>query len=135
MAVWFPRFYCDLFASQTLVLTLFASNWWCNLSTGATNLPVCTIALKQYWAPQIYTQFRNRKVRKTAKGVPQPQIRKFAVTFRTSAIANAHCTSANIERNIYCYFVFVMIFFFLRSNFAVDQTLTSKKKWSPTPGR
>ena len=36
----------------------------------------------QSWAPQIYTQFRNRKFRKTARGVPQPQIRKFAIGLR-----------------------------------------------------
>ena len=38
----------------------------------------------------------------------QEVFRKFAVTFRTSATANAHCTSANLDRNIYCYFVLVM---------------------------
>ena len=75
--------------------------------------------------------------------IPQPQIPqnckrcsatantqvcdRFAVTFRTSATANAHCTSENLDSNIYCYFVLVMIFF-CRSNFAVAQTLTSKKK-------
>ena len=37
--------------------------------------------------------------------------RKFAVTFRTSATANAHCTSANLDYIIYCYFVLVMTFF------------------------
>ena len=59
--------------------------------------------------------------------IPQPQIPqnckrcsatanpkvcdRFAVTFRTSATANAHCTSANLDHIIYCYFVFVMTFF------------------------
>ena len=58
--------------------------------------------------------------------IPQPQIPqnckwcsatanpqvcdRFAVTFRTSATANAHCTSANLDHIIYCYFVFVMTF-------------------------
>ena len=36
----------------------------------------------QSWAPQIYSQFRSRKFRKTARGVPQPQIRKFAIGLR-----------------------------------------------------
>ena len=38
--------------------------------------------------PQIQTVFRNRKFRKIAMGGPQPQIRKFAVIFCTSATAN-----------------------------------------------
>ena len=65
----------------------------------------------QSWAPQNLHSFRNRKYRKTARGVPQPQSRKFAVTFRTSATANVHGTSANLDCNIYCYFVLVIIFF------------------------
>ena len=42
----------------------------------------------QCWAPQIFTLFRNRKFRKTALSGLQPQIRKFAVIFCSSATAN-----------------------------------------------
>ena len=49
---------------------------------------------------------------KRCSATANPQVcDRFAVTFRTSAIANAHSTSANLDRNIYCYFVFVMSFF------------------------
>ena len=75
----------------------------------------------QCWAPQIYTQFCTEN----------PQVcDRFAVTFCTSATANAHCFSANLDRNVYCCFVFVTMFF---SNFAVGQTLTSKKKGHQHP--
>ena len=40
------------------------------------------ICYYQYWVPQIYTLFRNRKLRKKAMGGLQPQIRKFAVPLR-----------------------------------------------------
>ena len=80
--------------------------------------------------------------------IPQPQISqnckrcsatanpqvcdRFAVTFRTSATANATSATANF-RNLRPQYLLlfclpVMIFLFWRSNFAVDQTLTSKKK-------
>ena len=79
---------------------------------------------RQCWALQIYTQFQNCK---SCSETANPQVcNRFVVTFRTSATANAHCTSANLDRNIYCYIVLVMTFW--RSNFAVAQTVTSKKK-------
>ena len=49
---------------------------------------------------------------KRCSATANPQVcDRFAVTFRTSATANAHSTSANLDRNIYCYFVFVMTFY------------------------
>ena len=49
---------------------------------------------------------------KRCSATANPQVcNRFAVTFRTSATANAHSTSANLDRNMYCYFVFVMTFF------------------------
>ena len=49
---------------------------------------------------------------KKCSATANPQVcDRFAVTFRTSATANAHCTSANLDHNIYCYFVLVMTFF------------------------
>ena len=49
---------------------------------------------------------------KRCSAIANPQVcDRFAVTFCTSATANAHSTSANLDRNIYCYFVFVMTFF------------------------
>ena len=43
---------------------------------------------------------------KKCSATANPQVYdRFAVTFRTSATANAHCTSANLDHNIYCYFV------------------------------
>ena len=39
-------------------------------------------SIAQSWAPQIYTQIRNRKYRKTARGGTQPQFRKFAIHLR-----------------------------------------------------
>ena len=48
---------------------------------------------------------------KRCSATANPQVcDRFAVTFRTSATANAHCTSANLDHIIYCYFVFVMTF-------------------------
>ena len=45
---------------------------------------------------------------KRCSAIANPQVcDRFAVTFCTSATANAHSTSANLDRNIYCYFVFV----------------------------
>ena len=44
---------------------------------------------------------------KRCSATANPQVcDRFAVTFCTSATANAHCTSAILDRNIYCYFVF-----------------------------
>ena len=49
---------------------------------------------------------------KRCSATANPQVcDRFAVTFRTSATANAHSTSANLDRNIYCDFIFVMTFF------------------------
>ena len=53
---------------------------------------------------------------KRCSATANPQVcDRFAVTFRTSATAtaNAHCSSANLGRNFYCYFVLMMIFSFL----------------------
>ena len=61
---------------------------------------------------------------KRCSAIANPQVcDRFAVTFRTSA---------NSDRNIYCYFVLVITFFW-RSNFVVAQTLTSKKKGNQHP--
>ena len=49
-------------------------------------------------------QIPQNSMRYSATANPQVCDR-FAVIFRTSATANAHCTSANLDRNIYCYFV------------------------------
>ena len=47
---------------------------------------------------------------KRCSATANPQVcDRFAVTFRISA--TAHCTSANLNRNIYCCFVLVMSFF------------------------
>ena len=49
---------------------------------------------------------------KRGSATANPQVcDRFAVTFRSSATANAHCISANLDPIIYCYFVFVMTFF------------------------
>ena len=49
---------------------------------------------------------------KRCSATANPQVcDRFAVTFRTSAIANGHCTSANLDYIIYCYFVLVITFF------------------------
>ena len=61
---------------------------------------------------------------KRCSATANPQVcDRFAVTFRTSATANAHSTSANLDRNIYCYFVFVMTFFTFE-----DQILPSTRR-------
>ena len=55
---------------------------------------------------------------KRCSATANPQVcDRFAVTFRASATANAHCTSANLDHNIYCYFVLVMTFLFLEVKF------------------
>ena len=62
---------------------------------------------------------------KRCSATTNPQVcDRFAVTFRTSATANAHCTSANLEYIIYCYFVLVMIFFTFGG-----QILRSIRRW------
>ena len=58
--------------------------------------------------------------------IPQPQIRKFAVTFRTSA---------NLDRNIYCYFVLGTTFIFLEVKLCRRPDVDLQKKRSSTPGR
>ena len=72
-------------------------------------------ARNQSWAPQICTQFPQPQIPQNCmrcSTTANPQVcDRFAVTFRTSATANAHCTSANLDHIIYCYFVFVMTFF------------------------
>ena len=45
-------------------------------------LELCSSFQIQCRAPQIYTQIRNRKFRKTARGSPQPQFHKFALHLR-----------------------------------------------------
>ena len=64
---------------------------------------------------------------KRCSATANPQVRdRFAVTFRTSATANAHCTSANLDHNTYCYFVLVMTFFIFGG-----QTLPSTRPLPP----
>ena len=68
---------------------------------------------------------------KRCSATANPQVcDRFAVTFCTSATANAHGTSANLNCYIYYYFVLVMTFFlevkFCRRS-EID-LLTSKKK-------
>ena len=54
---------------------------------------------------------------------------RFAVTFHTFATANAQLLFRNLKPQYLLLFCLpVMIFLFWRSNFAVDQTLTSKRK-------
>ena len=68
---------------------------------------------------------------KRCSATANPQVcDRFAVTFRTSATANAHSTSANLYRNIYCYYVFVMTFFTFEIKFChrPDVDLQQKKK-------